>query len=276
MLVRYRHLDKAIALKLGIKLSEPAHSPCRWAHDDRAPRKQPPPESESDEAKASHQKKSPHTKRTVKKGRTTYTPATDNGPDTPAFLPPHAKPLSTDVPPAESHHHAPTPQTQPEPDAVTAQAKHLESLLDSVLATLVIIQAATNTAVTLSNHSRQALKLLNTLLPPEDQVQATSSPTPPVPTSEPANHLKQSYADAAKPCQVTPNMTHHARSSPAGATACHRPSAANQRPRHQHRHSTSRLIASWDGHPVPQSSSSLSQFVRNLNNELSHDRNPAA
>ncbi|CAA7262598.1 unnamed protein product [Cyclocybe aegerita] len=230
-----------------------------------------PPESESDEA----QKTSPHTKRTVKRGRTKYTPATEDGP-TPAFLPPHTQLLPLEGLPAESPHHAPPPRTQPEP--VAAQVKHLESLLDSVLATLVIIRAATNTAVALSDHSKRVFKMLNTLLPLEDPAHATDNLTAPAPTPELASHPKQSYADAAKSCQpeVTSRPTNHARSSPAGATAHHRPSIAEQRPRHPHPHSTSRLIARWDGHPVPQTSSSLSMFVRHLNGMFNLERNPAS
>ncbi|CAA7266314.1 unnamed protein product [Cyclocybe aegerita] len=252
--------------------------PARGSRRPRSPEPTP-PESEEE---ADQHTRSPHTKRIVKKGRT----ASRTGPDTLDSEPTHTNP-STYAPDTSTPHGPtetptlttplPTPSTHG--DAVSEQTRHLETLLDSVLATFVIIQAASTTPVTLSNHANEALstlyKLTTPLLPSEDRAHAATNATTPALTPELMNPRKQSYADVTKPCQTTSKTKHQARSSPAGATTRHRPSAANQRSSYQHPHSTSRVIASWDGQPVLQSSSSLSQFVRNLNDALKFDHDSA-
>lgn len=233
-----------------------------------------PPESEGDEAGAAHYTKSPHTRRTVKRGRTTNALAGGPSiPQFPQFLPPHSpqSPTPYRLPTmgqlAESLHPTTPPPVPPE-DIVMDQVKHLEGLLDSVLATLVIIQAASNTDIALSEHSRHALKVVNSLLQPKSNVDI-SCPTDQIPSTL-ANHQKKSYADVTKHCHAAQKATHPERSSPAGPSVHHRSSnTVNKRPPRpsRHHHSSSRVIARWDVQ-VPQASTSLSLFVRDLNDEL--------
>ena len=90
--------------------------------------------------------------------------------DTP-FLMPITLPLLllTHQPPSLRLPEEPAPSTPSPPtmshDMLVDQLKHLESLVDSVLAT-VVIQAATSQLVILSPHTRRAIELLNMLITP--------------------------------------------------------------------------------------------------------------
>ncbi|KAF8188340.1 hypothetical protein BJ912DRAFT_968526 [Pholiota molesta] len=130
-------------------------------------------------------------------------------------------------------------------DVANDQLKHLESLLDSVLATLVII-SATTLPVALNNHCQQVLS------------------TPADPAQQPAT-TKGSYADAV----TTPNarpITQTTTPSPAG-----RPSRRLSSPNKTSSHHSSiyRLIIRWPNNPIPQSSQSLEHFIQDMEDELS-------
>ena len=213
----------------------------------------------SEDAAAQLQTKSPHTDRVVKRGRL-HDPdalaATQAAHPSDALL---GHPASAN-PPARSR--SPT-LPLPTPDGVVADhLKHLETLLDSVLATVVIIQSvSTMPTVSVSSHAQEALKLLHTLVP-------MAHPPPTASTSA----LSQS-----EPLQEAPN-----RKSYAQATQPARPSPAGQlprvysntkgnpsRPTQQPRHSPYRLIACWPGHPIPTSSIALDRFVQHLDTAIS-------
>jgi hypothetical protein len=130
--------------------------------------------------------------------------------------------------------------------------KHLESLVDSVLATVVIIQAATSQPVVLSPHTRRALELLNKFVAPNSATTCSASqPKTRGPTTP-------SYAQATKRTHSTPTVENTIKLSLATRT---RTSPKTLRPT---RHSPHRLIVRWAGHPIPSTSIALDQFVRDL------------
>ena len=144
---------------------------------------------------------------------------------------------------------------------VAEETKHLELLLDSVLATLAIIQTASTTPIALSKHSREALSVLNKIT-----TTSSSSSAPPGRSPDAVTHPKKSYASVATRPHI--RTAHKARSLPAGQTPRHTTPVNDNRPPH-HPPSTSWLIVSWEGNPVPHTSMSLSRFVEYLNFELS-------
>jgi hypothetical protein len=171
------------------------------------------------------------------------------------------------LPPLSSTHQPPSPRLPEEPapftpsppatshDVPVDQLKHLESLVDSVLAAVVIIQAATSQPVILSPHTRRAIELLNTLVAPTSATTclALAQPKPREPTM-------LSYAQATKGSRSThAPVEKNVKPSPAG----HQLSRNRARPRspQQPRHSAYRLIVRWPGHPIPQSSNSLQDFI---------------
>jgi len=223
-------------------------------------RRQRSPESASlePEGEDTLNKTSPHSKRITKRGRIT-SPQWD-GPNS--------------SPPSPAAHRLPNEGQTAEDDnsnlltvghMVTEETKHLESLLDSVLATLVIIQAASTLPIALSKHAREALTVLN-------KITNNDASTPALPGQLPAkNQPKKSYANATTPRPPTKKTAHKARSSPAGQQPPHMPVANDCPPRHSH--SPNRLIVTWDGNPVPQSATSLNCFVDYLNQQLSPESN---
>jgi len=92
--------------------------------------------------------------------------------------------------------------------------KHLELLVDSVLTTVVIIQAATSQPAVLSPHMRRALELLNKLVAPNS---ATTCPAPQPKTRGPTT---PSYAQATqtKRTHSTPTVENTIKPSPARRT----------------------------------------------------------
>jgi len=126
-----------------------------------------PDKSESEDA---HNKKSPHTRRIVKRGRTTH--CLDE--DTPLFLPSSPNHGSLAEPQGSTLHPSIALQA-----VVLEQTRHLEALLDSVLATLVIIQTASTSPVNLSDHSCHALSVLNKLVQTASQSATLATCSPP-------------------------------------------------------------------------------------------------
>ena len=140
-------------------------------------------------------KKSPHTGKVVKRGRRTGPPAT---PVTPQFLPQPTTPavpfhLDPDGPLARHipAKHAPR-QTSTPTDNALDDVLHLEQLLDSVLATAVIIQALSPQASLLTAHSRSVLNAIKAMTSLDGPTTAKASKHQSVPTALP----KKSYAQA--------------------------------------------------------------------------------
>jgi hypothetical protein len=203
--------------------------------------------------------KSPDSQRVLKRARFT-SPGLEAHVDAPFLAP-------ITLPPSSSTHQPPSPRLPEEPapstpsppttshDVPVDQLKHLESLVDSVLAAVVIIQAATSQPVILSPHTRRAIELLNTLVAPTS---ATTCSAPAQP--KPREPTMPSYAQATKGSRSThAPVEKNVKPSPAG----HQLSRNRARPRspQQPRHSAYRLIVRWPGHPIPQSSNSLQDFI---------------
>lgn len=201
--------------------------------------------------------KSPQTQRVVKRARFT-SPGPETHVDAP-FLAPSVSPLppSTHQPPsARSPAEAP-PSTSPlsatSCDVPADQLEHLESLVDSMLTTVAVIQAASTQPVVFSPHTLKALSLLNTLVAP------TPATTRSVPQSKFMGPTTLSYAQAAKGSPTTHPVEHSVR--PSGPSPVgHQPSRKCAQPRlpQQPRHSAYCLIVRW---PVPRSSNSLQDFI---------------
>ena len=103
------------------------------------------------------------------------------------------------------------------------QLKHLESLVDLVLVTVVIIQAATSQPVILSPHTQRDIELLNTLVAPTS---ATTCPALAQP--KPWEPTMPSYAQATKgSCSTYAPVEKNVKPSPAG----HQLSRNRTRPR---------------------------------------------
>jgi hypothetical protein len=89
-------------------------------------------------------------------------------------------------PPTPRSSEEPAPSTTPPPamshDVPVDYLKHLESLVDFVLAAVVAIHAATSQPVILSPHTRRALELLNKFAAP------TSATTRSAPQPKPQGH----------------------------------------------------------------------------------------
>ena len=214
----------------------------------------------SEDAAAQLQTKSPHTDRVVKRGRL-------HDPDAPAATQaahPSDAPLDHPAPAnPQVEPHSPTPPLPTASDGVAADhLKHLETLLDSVLATIVIIQSvSTSSTVSVSPHAQEALKFLHTLVPMVYSLPTAS--TSATPRSEPVQEVptRKLYAQA----------TQTARSPPAGqlARVHSNTKGTSSHPSHQPRHSPYRLIARWPGHPIPSSSIALDSFVRCLDCDIS-------
>jgi hypothetical protein len=209
--------------------------------------------------------KSPDSQRVLKRARFT-SPGLEAHVDAP-FLAPITLPpsSSTHQPPPLRLPEEPAPSTPSLPttshDVPVDQLKHLESLVDSVLAAVVIIQAATPQLVVLSPHTRRALELLNKLVAP------TSATTCSAPQPKPRGPTMPSYAQATKGSRSThAPVEKNVKPSPAG----HQPSRNRTHPKspQQPRHSAYRLIVRWPGHPVPQSPDSLQDFISNFKKRI--------
>ena len=214
----------------------------------------------SEDAAAKLRKKSPHTDRVVKRGRL-------HGPK--HSVAPAATQAAHLSPAPLGHSISENPQARPQnptsslPTAlegvVADHLKHLETLLDSVLATVVIIQSAsTMPTVSVSSHAQEALRLLHTLVPMAHTPITASLPAPSrtKPTQEAPT--RKSYAQATQTARPPPaGHLPRVRSNPKGT------------PPHSTRHSPYRLIARWPGHPIPTSSLALDSFVRHLDSAVS-------
>ena len=208
--------------------------------------------------------KSPQTQCVVKWARfTSPGPETHvNAPFLPLSAP--ALPPSTHQPPTvRSPAEAPLstlPSSATSCDIPADQLEHLELLVDSMLTTVVVIQAASTQPVVFSPHMLKALSLLNTLV----------TPTPATTRSVPQSKLtpgptKLSYAQAAKGSPTTHPVEHSVRPSgpsPAGRQPSHK-RAQPWSPQQPH-HSAYHLIVRWPGHPDPRSSNSLQDFTSRL------------
>lgn len=201
---------------------------------------------------------SPQSQRVVKRARFT-SPGPEAHVDAPFLasstsLPsPSIQPLPLATRPPEEAPPSTLPRSATSCDVPADHLKHLETLADSMLATVAIIQAASTCPVILSPHARKALDLLNTLVAPPP---ATTCPPPQPKRREPT---KLSYAQATKGSHTTPPVEHNARPSPAGRKSPH--SRTRLRSPQQPRHSAYRLIIRWPGYPVPQSADSLQDFI---------------
>jgi len=203
--------------------------------------------------------KSPDSQRVLKRAHFT-SPGLEAHVDAP-FLAPITLPpsSSTHQPPSLRLPEEPAPSTPPPPtmshDVPVDQLKHLESLVDSVLAAVIIIQAATSQPVVLSPHTRRAIELLNMLIAPTSATtcSALAQPKPWEPTTP-------TYAQATKGSHSTHALVEkNVKPSPAGhQLSCNR---THPKSPQQPRHSTYRLIVRWPGHPIPQSSNSLQDFI---------------
>ncbi|KAF8200375.1 hypothetical protein BJ912DRAFT_921839 [Pholiota molesta] len=104
--------------------------------------------------------KSPHTKRMIKRGCTKTTQHNDSEPTWAPQMPGSPTPFHLPNAGLLAEFNAPSttpPSLVPHDDVAADQVQHLESLLDSVLATLVIIQSATsNTAINYTSPSDSA------------------------------------------------------------------------------------------------------------------------
>ena len=204
--------------------------------------------------------KSPDSQRVLKQARFT-SPGLEAHVDAP-FL------ASITLPPSSSTHQPPSPRLPEEPAPSTLsppttshvvpvdQLKHLESLVDSVLAAVVIIQAATSQPVILSPHTQRAIELLNTLVAPTS---ATTCSAPAQP--KPQEPTMPSHAQATKGSRSTYALVEkNVKPSPAGHQLSHNHTCprSSQQPRHSAYH----LIVRWPGHLIPQSSNSLQDFIR--------------
>ena len=203
--------------------------------------------------------KSPESQRVVKRARFT-SPGPEVYADAP-FLTSSTPPIPsrTQSPPNSRLPDETAPSTPPpfaasRTDMPADQLKHLESLVDSVLATVVIIQATSTQPVTLSPHTREALELLNKLVAP------TSVTTRSAPRPKPRGPIMPSYAQATKGSHTTHPVGHTVKLSPAGHGKPSRNRAHSQSSQ-QPRHSAYRLIIRWPGHPIRQSSDSLTNFI---------------
>ena len=214
-----------------------------------------------DEGEDTLNKTSPQSGRTTKRGRITSPQRIGPVSLTPQF--------ALDRPSNESQTAELNNSTLPSVAPVVAeQTKHLEMLLDSVLATLVIIQVASTMPIALSKHTREALTVLNKFA---NTGVSTSAPlvNPPAATS----HPRKSYANATTSRPPTQKKAHTARPSPAGQPSRHTtPAKDNRSPRCSP--SSSRLIVSWEGNPLPQTPMSLRPFTDYLNAELAPASRP--
>ena len=163
----------------------------------------------------------PHTKSPSSQGVIKWARITSPGPEAQAdapFLASATLPLQTPRQP-DSRPPNDLPSTPPSPtasyDVVANQLKHLESLVDSVLATVVIIQAASSQPITLSTHMQEALELLNKLVVPATSARSCTT-THPVPQSKPGQPTMPSHAQVTKG-----HTTHTAKPSPAGHPPLH-------------------------------------------------------
>ena len=201
-------------------------------------------------------KKSPHTRRVVKRGRRTEPPAT---PGTPQFLPqptPPAAPFSLDPDgplarptPAK---HVPRQRSMPT-DGALDDMLHLERLLDSALATAVIIQASSPQASLLTAHSRSVLNAIKAITSLDEPI--TEAPKHQnVPTAPP----KKSYAQATN-LWAAPSAPKRTRPQvpPAGPRNCKTKPTA---PIKNHR-SPQKLILRWYK-PLSVSPAQLLEFVQ--------------
>jgi hypothetical protein len=118
----------------------------------------------SEDAAVQLQMKSPHTDHVVKRGclHDPDAPAATQAAHSSDALLNHSAPANPQV-----RSHSPTPPLPTALDGVAADhLKHLKILLDSVLATIVIIQSvSTSSTVSVSPHAQEAFKLLHTLVP---------------------------------------------------------------------------------------------------------------
>jgi len=211
--------------------------------------------SESEEGATTQYKISPKTKRIVKKGRTDEQPDATNQTTLDSESPQATQPdttqraLSDTGPHEKEQHHS----TQPIDltTSVVGHMAHLDALLDSVLATLVIIQSASTSPLQLSYHTKAAFTTLNQLL--SSSITRTAS----IPDSG-AKPLTYAEATTTRPA-ASHKAAHVARSSPAG----HQKRVAPPRTER-----TNRAIVRWPGHPVPQTSSSLESFVMELDRQM--------
>ena len=216
------------------------------------------PELRVEEDEPTSSTKSPETQRVLKRARFT-SPGPEAHVDAPFLVsttPPLSLFLSTQQPPTLRTPEETAPPTLPPPamscDVPADYLRHLESLVDSVLATVVIIQAATSQPVVLSPHMQRALELLNKFVAPNSATtRSASQPKTWGPTTP-------SYAQATTRTHSTPtvektirlSLATHTRTSP--KTLC------------LTRHSPHRLIVCWAGHPIPSTSIALDQFVQDL------------
>ena len=207
--------------------------------------------------------KSLQSQRVVKQAHFT-SPGPETHVDAP-FLAPSTSPLppSTHQPPTTRSPAEAPPSTLPMSatscDIPADQLEHLESLIDSMLAMVAVIQAASTQLVVFSPHTLKALSLLNMLVAP------TPATTRPVPQSKFMGPMMLSYAQAAKGSPTTHPVEHSVRPSGPSLVGC-QPShkRAQPQPPQQPHHSAYRLIVRWPGHPVPQSSNSLQDFISGL------------
>ncbi|KAH9475386.1 hypothetical protein JR316_0012497 [Psilocybe cubensis] len=222
-----------------------------------------PTESESNGQKLLQTKRSSHTKRLIKKGRTHPWKSVDASPGP---SPQHS--VNTPIPLADPHSapntDAAPPFTLPLPavslDIVAGQVAHLKTLLDSILATVAIIQSIFHGTVTLSDQTMHAALLLHSTLFPADPKYYPQNPER---VTKP-----RSYATVAKTTPVAQSTYMPQRTFPAPTAR----GPIKTRPHitcpTRHYSSNNCLIASWDNFLLTQLSGPLIDFVERLNSEL--------
>ena len=171
--------------------------------------------------------KSPHTRRVVKRGRATSPTTTPRMPMSPTLFTFNQEEPSAEPPPAPPSSKAVTRPT------ASDDILYLECLLDSVLATAVIIRTTSPQTSLLTAHSRSVLSAIQAMVSP---VKPTTSP---VQTAAP----QKSYAQAAT---MPARSNHPPVSTPQAPPAGPQKRKTKPVPPIKTHHSPQKLILRWD------------------------------
>ncbi|CAA7267863.1 unnamed protein product [Cyclocybe aegerita] len=238
-------------------------------HRRRSPDKT--PSESSDDAQAAPLTKSPHTWRVVKRGRTDRNDQPQHHvpwPSTPLLLSPFTNPST--MGPLKTGCEKPTKTNNLRPPQ--DDLKHLEQLLDSVLATAIILQATSTKLVELSPHTRSALAAIVSMLQPSGIMPTITKPQPQPVVKRPAAATgTKSYAQAALHKAGMDQPSHRKGVSQAGR-APHMSWKAQ--PTQMQCHSPYRLTLRWPNRQPPLTMEFLSLLVPQLNYNLNDVHQP--